>query len=275
MKVVQQIMKMVLFLFLLLFPFVVSAADIEQISVVYCQDIAPFEYTDKKGNPNGLIIDFWNLWSQKTGIKVNFIQAPWNQTLVMVKNGEVDVHAGLFYNEERDKYLEYGAILSQTDTNVFLHKSISFPDNVQQLASYRIGVIGKDFVEGHLKGLLGPTAIVGYPDYQSLMKDLRSGQLKAFAADTPTGIFHLTANDLLTEFHYQRGTPLYQSGWYIASSKGRTELVAVINAGMEQITTEERIQIARRWISGTPVDISHDLIIAISRNYPPFISDWC
>lgn len=143
-------MRIALFLSLLFFPLTVSAADIEQISVVYCQDIEPFEYTDKEGRSNGLIIDFWHLWSQKTGIQVTFVEASWNQTLTMVKNGEVDVHAGLFYNEGRAKYLEYGAILSQTDTNLFLHKSISLAGDIQQLAAYRIGVIEKDFVEGYL-----------------------------------------------------------------------------------------------------------------------------
>lgn len=264
-------MKFILQLLLvLLVPLPVFAASVERISVVYCQDIAPFEYTDEEGKPNGLIIDFWNLWSNKTGIAVEFVEASWNQTLDLVKNGKVDAHAGLFYNNERNRYLEYGAILSKTSTNIFLHKSIAFPDDIKQLGAYRIGVIEKDFVESYLKDQLNPTAIIGYPDYHSLMKDLHSGQLKAFAADTPTGLFHLAANDLLAKFNYQRSAPLYQSHWYIATRKGHTKLLSVINSGMEQITAEERTQIARRWISGVPVDTSNDLVVAIASNYPPF-----
>lgn len=258
-----------LFLFLLV-PLFSFADTIDEISVVYCQDIAPFEYTDKEGNPAGLIIDFWQLWSEKTGITVNFVEASWNQTLTMVKNGEVDAHAGLFFNEEREKYLEYGTILSKTSTNVFLHNSLHFPKDLKKLAAYRIGVIEKDVVEGYLSDLLGSGSIVAYPDYQSLVKDLQDEKIKAFAADTPTGLFYLSESNLLPKFHYQKGDPLYQSDWYIASTKGRTELVSVINEGMKQISSDERTYIARRWISGKPMDISDDLVVAISSHYPPF-----
>ena len=265
----QWLVRGALFFLLLFVPLVTFADTIDEISVVYCQDIAPFEYTNDEGKPAGLIIDFWQLWSEKTGIKVNFVGASWNQTLEMVKNGEVDAHAGLFFNEERDKYLEYGAILSKTSTNVFLHNSIHFPEDIKKLSAYRIGVIEKDVVEGYLIDLLGPGSVVGYPDYQSLMKDLLDEKVKAFAADTPTGLFYLSENNLLQNFHYQKGDPLYQSDWYIASTQGRTELIAVINNGMKQISSEERMHIARRWISGKPMDISDDLVVAISNHYPP------
>ncbi len=265
----KQFMRLSLLLLLMFLPVTIFAASIEQVSVVYCRDIEPFEYTDKQGNPSGLIIDFWELWSKKTGIAVDFVAASWNQTLQLVKDGKVDAHAGLFYSDERSRYLEYGSILSKTSTNIFVHKSITIPDDVTQLAAYRIGVIEKDFVEGYLKEQLEPSAIIGYPDYQSLMADIKSEQLKVFAADTPTGLYYLAANNMLALFHYRQSTPLYQSDWYVATTKGKTELLSVINAGMEQITAAERKKIARRWISGKPVDVSDDLVIAISSNYPP------
>ncbi len=259
-----------LLLLVLLLPITLFAAPSDTISVVYCRDIPPFEYTDTDGSPNGLIIDYWKLWSNKTGIAVDFVEASWDQTLNLVKQGKVDAHAGLFFSKEREAYLEYGAVLSKTSTNIFAHESISIPDDIQKLGSYRIGVIAKDFVEGYLKKKLPEAVVTGYLDYESLMKDLQNGHLKVFAADTPTGLYHLSANDLLTKFRYKQSDPLYQNDWYIASSKGRKDLVSLINGGMGKITDEERKKIARRWISGTPVDVSDDLIIAVSGNYPPF-----
>jgi len=259
-----------LFLFVLFLPVALFAASPDTISVVYCRDIPPFEYTDKDGSPNGLIVDYWKLWSGKTGIAVDFVEASWDQTLNLVKQGKVDAHAGLFFSKERETYLEYGVILSKTSTNIFAHESIAIPDDIQKLASYRVGVIAKDFVEGFLKKELPQGVVIAYPDYESLMKDLQNGHLKVFAADTPTGLYHLSANHLLTKFRYKQSDPLYQNDWYIASAKGRKDLVSVINGGMAKITAEERKMIARRWISGTPVDISDDLVIAVSGNYPPF-----
>ncbi len=260
---------LVLFILLFLASGLSFARSIKNISVVYCQDIAPFEYTNQQGKADGFIIDFWKLWSEKTGINVNFIAASWDQTLEIVKAGKADMHAGLFYSDERAQYLEYGAILAKSSTNIFLNKSINFPDNIEQLSSYRIGVIKKDFVEDYLKRRVTPSAVVGYPDYQSLMADLKNEKLLVFAADTPTGIFYLSASNLLEKFHYQQNKPLYQNEWYIATSRGRHELLAIVNAGMAEITKDEWRKIVRRWLSGVPSDKADELVIAISSNYPP------
>jgi len=100
-------------------PSSAHAAD-DTLSVVYCGDLAPFEYTDKAGKPAGMLIDYWNLWSVKTGVKVNFIPAAWRDTLTMVKEGKADAHAGLFYNEERAAYLSYSpAPLTKTEVDKY------------------------------------------------------------------------------------------------------------------------------------------------------------
>ncbi len=268
-KYVKHILTITLLLLLILVPESSFSTSIKNISVVYCQDIAPFEYTNQQGKPDGFIIDFWRLWSKKTGITVNFIAASWDHTLAMMKAGDADVHAGLFYSKKRAQYLEYGTILSKTSTNIFVNKSINFPDSLEQLSPYRIGVIEKDFVEGYLKKRVAPSAVVAYYDYQSLMADLKSKKLLVFAADTPTGIFYLAANGLLDKFHYHPNKPLYQNDWYVATSKGRYKLLAIVNAGMAKITKEEWKKISRRWISGVPSGNADELIIAISSNYPP------
>jgi hypothetical protein len=57
----------IILLFILFIPALCSAGQVRHISVVYCVDIAPFEYTSKQGIPYGLIIDFWKLWEKKQG----------------------------------------------------------------------------------------------------------------------------------------------------------------------------------------------------------------
>lgn len=91
------------------------SAEPARLTVAYCLDCVPFHYQDDKGEPTGLIIDYWRLWSKKTGVSVEFVVAPWGETLKMVGGGAADAHAGLFYTKERDKFLDYGAALGKTD----------------------------------------------------------------------------------------------------------------------------------------------------------------
>ena len=68
-----------------------------------------------------MIVELWQLWSEKTGIAIDFHPASWAETLQRVRDGRSQVHAGLFFNEQRDHYLDYGSALAKTDTHVFLH----------------------------------------------------------------------------------------------------------------------------------------------------------
>jgi len=269
-SVARYAIRLSLLLLVCLFSFPLLAASPERISVVYSIDSIPFQYTDESGEPSGIIIDYWRLWSEKTGIAVDFIGAAWNETLVLARDGKVDAHAGLFFNEERDRFLDYGVALTRTDTNVFFHNSVGIPDDVSKLSAYRIGVLGKDFVEGYLKEQVEPGSVVGFPDYSVIMAKLQSGELKVFAADTPTGLYHLAQAGLLAKFHYDHLSPLYQNDWLVASSEGNAGMLELINQGMALISLDERKRIERRWVSGMPGEASDAIIIAISGNYAPF-----
>jgi signal transduction histidine kinase len=262
--------RLSLLLLVCLLPFPLLAVSPERISVAYSIDSIPFQYTDESGEPNGIIIDYWKLWSEKTGIAVDFTAATWNETLALVRDGKVDAHAGLFFNKERDRFLDYGAALTRTDTHVFYHNSIGIPEDVSKLSAYRIGVLAKDFVEGYLQARVTPDAVVGFPDYSEIMARLRSGELKVFAADTPTGLFHLAQAGLLAKFRYDQAAPLYQNDWFVASGEGNADMLELINQGMALISLDERKRIARRWVSGMPDEASDAIIIAISSNYAPF-----
>ena len=45
----------------------------------------PFQFQNENGEPAGLIIDLWRLWSERTGIEIDFRAATWDETLRMVR----------------------------------------------------------------------------------------------------------------------------------------------------------------------------------------------
>ncbi|CCQ72861.1 transporter substrate-binding domain-containing protein [Magnetospira sp. QH-2] len=247
-----------------------SVAAPDKLRVAYCQDCIPFHFTDADGNPAGMIIDFWKLWEQKTGTPVDFIAAPWDQTLTMVGNGQADAHAGLFYNQARDQFLDYGQALRKTDTHVFLHKSLPPPTGLNELTPYRVGVIAGDFVEGYLKGKLPRLSVVPFDTYDDLLEALKTGRLKAFAADTPTGLRHLARAGLSSDYAISASQRLYSNDWFIAVGEGNADLLAHMDAGMTQIGLTERNRIARRWTTPGGDQDDGSLVIALIHDYAPF-----
>jgi len=250
--------------------FSVSAyASPERISIAYCKDSVPFHFTDENGQPSGIMIDLWRLWSEKTGIPIDFQAASWDETLTMVGSGVADVHAGLFFNKERDKFLDYGTALTKTDTHYFTHAALPQIKGIGGLAPYRVGVVRGDYVEEYLKERLPEGNVVPFPDYDAIMKALQEGTLKVFAADTPTGLFHLDKNGLLSEFTFVSEKPLYQNDFFFAAQEGNQALIEKVNQGMALITDEEKRDIKRRWVASGD-EKGEAIIISIDRSYAPF-----
>jgi len=240
----------------------------EGLSVAYAYDYFPFFFTDDSGAAAGILIDIWKLWSEKTAIPVEFREASWEEAMNMVGTGEADAHAGLFFSEERDRFLDYGSPLTKTETHYFSHRSLPPIPLPGDLASYRVGVIAGDYVEGYLQQRLPPGAVVPYPDYGSLMDDLRQGALKVFASDTPIALHFLEKHGLLLEFTHIHEKPLYRNDFFYAVREGNRLLIDVIDRGMTMITEDEKREINQRWI----VDIEgtgETLVIGILRHYPP------
>lgn len=240
----------------------------KRISIAYCKDCVPFHFSDESGQPKGIIIDLWRLWSEKTGIAIDFRAADWDETLSMVGSGAANAHAGLFYNKERDKFLDYGVALTKTDTHYFSDVALPPIKEIDALAAYRVGVIDGAYVEGYLKERLPKGAVIPFSDYDAIMNALQKGTLRVFAADTPTGLFHLEKNGLLSEFTFASEKPLFQNDFFFAVQEGNQALIEMINRGMALITDEEKRDINRRWIAYGD-EGSKALIISIDRAYAP------
>ncbi|MEG3639599.1 transporter substrate-binding domain-containing protein [Magnetococcus sp. PR-3] len=238
----------------------------DPIRIAYCSDCVPFHFQDKEGKPAGILIDLWRLWAQKTGQTVAFDPFSWDESLKKVGGGAYDAHAGLFYNETRDQYLDYGSSLSRTSTHIFLHKGLPAITNMAEITAYRIGVLSGDYVEGFLKDKFPSATIVPYASYEAIVQALNQGEIKAFAADTPSGIYHLKKAGRLHEFNISPSQLLYANDWFVAVTAGSNDLLHYLNEGFKRVSRQERLDVIRRWSSQ---DHGKALVIAIDRDYPP------
>ena len=263
--------KYCLVLMFVLFAQFSLAAEQEQppLTITYCEDCQPFEFRNRNGDADGLIMDYWKLWSEKTGVKINYKPAIWKETLRLVRDGEVDAHAGLFFSKERDSYLQFGATLGRGDTDIFYHKALPMEDS-EDISAYRVGVLAGD-IAGELLRIKQPdAALVEYPDYMALMADLENGKLQVFVAETLVGLSYLRQHDLISKFKYKAGQPLYRNDWKVAVPEGREQTLALIDKGMDLVSAEERRNINRKWVAASKDRDPDSLSIAIDRDYPPF-----
>ncbi len=77
----------------------------DRLVVAIDKTYAPMSLVTPAGKPEGVLVELWKLWSEQTGMDVEFVSGTWEQTLEMVKSGQADVHSGLFKNSERAGWL--------------------------------------------------------------------------------------------------------------------------------------------------------------------------
>ncbi|MCP4622208.1 MAG: transporter substrate-binding domain-containing protein [bacterium] len=56
-------------------------------------------FIDENGQPAGIAVDLWKLWSTNTGIDVEFKGAGRHDTIAMVRDGRADIHAGFGFSQ--------------------------------------------------------------------------------------------------------------------------------------------------------------------------------
>ena len=90
------------------FSATLSAAPPAELKIVYNVGVAPLKFEAAASRPAGLFPDLWRLWAQKAGNKIEFIRADsFKESLQLLKDGRVDLHAGLFRTPEREEFLDY------------------------------------------------------------------------------------------------------------------------------------------------------------------------
>ncbi len=251
---------------LLLFGPLVAAA--ERLTVVYNVANPPLKFQEEQGRAAGILMDLWRLWGEKEGVEVDFRALPWDDTLRVVREGEADIHAGLFFTAERDRYLDFTAPLLDIDYHFFTHKTILGVERPEDLLGLRIGV-PKGYSEQFVRERLPEATVAVYPDFPSLYEAAGRGEVKAFISPLLNLRYHLHRKGLANPYRHDPRTPAYQRSYLGAVREGNRTLLERIDRGMARITAEERAAIEEKWLGTARTDTAEVLTIAASRRLAP------
>jgi len=247
-----------------------ASAKAEAVRIATGQDFIPFEYVDESGRPAGLVVDFWRLWSEKTGIAVEFMPAPWSQTLEMVRTGEADIHAGLNMTEERKTFLDYASPLLSTNSYLFTPKGLAFSGAFADLSGFKIGVLEGSLEHALVQERIPGAQVVAYQGIDSLYQAVAGDKVRFFADVEQTGRYFLRKHQQAGRFGFDAASPLDENHLFAAVTKGKADLLQKVNAGLNKITAVERAGILRKWLQPVDAQGTDTLVVAVPRNHPPF-----
>lgn len=271
--------KAVLILFLIISLFLpglsfgtaTSATPPSTLRIVHNINNPPLKFADGVGHSAGLLNDLWRLWGEKTGHTMEFIALPWEKSIQMVRDGEADIHAGLFFTEKRDDLLDFSNPILNVEYQVFVHSSILDVNSLSDLAGFRVGVpegYTRDYMEEQVPGI----ALAVYKDFPSLYEAAMRNEVRIFISPQFNYSDYLSRQT--QEEHYQYSFspvfPAYSRNYRGAVAEGRKELLAEINQGLAAITPVKRAVIEHKWLlpGKSPLDVNSIRISIPANHYP-------
>ncbi|MGD9171739.1 MAG: transporter substrate-binding domain-containing protein, partial [Candidatus Thiodiazotropha sp.] len=218
----------------------------EVLTVVGSRNMPPFSMLNKNGEPVGVGIDLWRLWSKKTGIPVRFRLTDISRSLEEMKDGRADVHASLLLSKERSDWLDFTPPFLETPAFLYhLYKNTS-QSRLNDFSTARVGTHGP--VPSNLFRKLFPQGThVVFENIPQMIQAVEQDQLDAFIADRPSTDFALLRHGMRGDF-IALDSPLFQISLRAAVAKGNHKLLEAVNQGLGAITRTEMNTILARWI---------------------------
>jgi len=188
----------------------------------------------------------------------------------MLKDGRADIHAGLFYTEARDAFLDYTAPLLDINYYLFSHRSVLGIQSPEDAIAFRVGVPTGGYTEKYSRKKMPGVTLAPYSDYPKLFDGAEKGEIRVFVSPWLNLKYYLHQKRLENNYRHDRYTPFYSKTYCGAVREGDHELAKLVNCGMELITDEERAAIETKWLGSSLFRPDRETIfIAMSESYYP------
>lgn len=201
----------------------------------------PFESVNPNGELQGFDIDLAKAICQQVNLKCVFIHQPWESLIPGLKLGKFDaLISAMAITESRKKQIAFSDPYFTPTGSFAAAKNGHLSLTPEGLKNKSIGVQKATTFELYLKEKYKHTiTIKTYPNFQSLMLDLKANRIDAALGDTPIVENWLNTDD--NHINYTLvGTHIYNpkyfgTGYGIAVKSNNMELLQAINKGLKEI----------------------------------------
>jgi len=206
----------------------------------------PFEYVNEQTKQiEGFDIDLFKAIAEKENLDVEFINVAFDPLLAGMAQGTYDAAiSSITITEERAKVMLFSDPYYAAGQLVVVRK-----DNTT--------ITGKDTLTGNVGAQIGTTGAMEvekipaatlktYDDIGLAFQDLMNGQINAVVSDNWLAVGYVAKNqDKLKT----AGAIFTSENYGIAVAKGKTDLLAKINAGLKAVKSEGLIEeLSQKWI---------------------------
>lgn len=235
--------------------------EIKTLSVVMDDNYPPYSFRNSQGDLQGITLDQWKLFEQKTGIKMTITGMAWNKAYENMINGEFDVIDTISFNAGRAKIFDYSKAYATIDVPIFFQKNISGITDVNSLKGFTVAAKKGDNSINVLKEN-GITNIEEYDTAEAVVQAAKDHKAVIFVLGKPPALYYLYKLGIQENFNYSSSS-LYSSQFFRAIKKGHSGLMPAINDGFAQISESEYQAIDKKWFGLKSTPFYENLIFRV------------
>lgn len=206
----------------------------------------PFSFLNENAEPRGLLVDLWKEFGRRNQIDIEFRLVDWEESLALVRNGDADVHAGLFESGKRQQYLDFS---DKVDLPLTFRLFVSNKMNVnsfEDLGTIAVGLTEKSFAQEFIATKYPSLHVFSYVNEREVVAAAVRGDIVAFVLDLPAAMYYLHKFGDPGDFHAV--DILFTKELKVAVKEGNIELLFMISEGFDRIPKEDIDRITHKWI---------------------------
>ncbi len=209
---------------------------------------APTTFYDAKGVYAGVMADYLEQISQRTGIQFEARrQRDLATALQAFREHQVDLLDVTGYSPARFKQMDFSSEHMRVDHVIVVRQSARQFRRVTELSQHQVGIVEGSVVGEKILKDVPDAFLTGFSNARSGLKALSRGEIDAFIIDLPT-FDYVSEKAGLSNLKVSGATP-YSYALYFGVQKDLPELRSIINKALQSIDSNERREIYRRWIA--------------------------
>lgn len=219
------------------------------IRVVMDDNYPPYVFKNAQGKLQGILVDQWKLWEEKTGITAELTGMDWGEAQRRMLAGEFDVIDTIFKTVKREAVLDFSTPYAKIDFSIFLHNDISGIRDASDLKGFVVGVKSGGAVIDALKQR-GIENIIPFSDDQAIVEAARDAKINVFVMGHNSALYFLNRMNIADK--YRHTAPLFSGEFHRAVMKGNSGLLTTVENGFAALEKSHLAAVDERWM-GSPI----------------------
>lgn len=239
----------------------------------------PFEFIDKSGQHEGMILDVIRWLAVEIGFKPEFSHTSFQEAQQAVLTGKADVITSLFFSAKRNQTFEFSETLFKVPATIFVQRDRTDIGNLWDLNGKTIAMQKGDYAKEFLERKNIKFEILETDDFGQATDMVVAGEADAVIGDEQIVLYHIFSHRLMNRIK-KIGKPLYTGHDCMAASKSNRLLIQILNKGIQEARSTGVLEkIEKKWLgigikSEEPWLADHIWTIAIIAGITLLFSLW-